>query len=43
VRFTVDAKPVAAVARSRLPTNGIAGIRINHGLHVMVKPLVIAR
>jgi hypothetical protein len=43
VRFMVDAKPVAALAHSSLPTNGIAGIRINHGLHLMVKPLVISR
>jgi len=41
VRFQVDGRLVAAVARSSIPTDGIAGIRVNHGLHLMVKPLVI--
>jgi hypothetical protein len=43
VRFLIDAKPVAAIARTAVPTTGIAGIRINHGLHLMVRPLVISR
>jgi hypothetical protein len=43
VRFLVNEQPVAAVARNAIPVDGIAGIRINHGLHVMLKPLVISR
>jgi hypothetical protein len=42
VRFLVNDKPVTAVATSRVDATGIAGIRINHHLHVMVKPLVIS-
>jgi hypothetical protein len=43
VRFLIDAKPVATIARTTIPAAGIAGIRINHGLHLMVRPLVISR
>lgn len=42
VRFLVNDKPVTTVATSRVDAAGIAGIRINHHLHVMVKPLVIS-
>jgi hypothetical protein len=42
VRFLVNGQPVAAVGRASIPTDGVAGIRVNHGLHLMVKPLVIA-
>lgn len=43
VHFLVNEKPVAAVAKGALAIAGIAGIRINHNLHVTVKPLVISR
>jgi hypothetical protein len=43
VRFLVADKPVAAVSRNAIPTNGIAGFRINHGLHAVLTPLVISR
>jgi hypothetical protein len=43
VRFLVNEKQVIAVPKGSLAVAGIAGIRINHNLHVMVKPLVISR
>ena len=43
VRFLVAEKQVAAVARGAIPTDGVAGFRINHGLHVIVTPLAISR
>lgn len=43
IRFLVNDKPVTTIATSRVPVSGTAGIRINHHLHVMVKPLVISR
>jgi len=43
VHFLVNEKPVGAVAKGALAVAGIAGIRINHNLHVTVKPLVISR
>lgn len=43
VHFLVNDKVVAAVARSAVPTDGIAGVRINHNLHVMVTPLVVKK
>jgi len=43
VRFMVNGKQVAALAKSAVSAAGIAGIRINHNLHVTVKPLVISR
>jgi hypothetical protein len=43
IRFLVADKPVVAVVRSAIPTNGVVGIRINHGLHVIVTPLAISR
>ena len=43
VHFLVNDKPVAAVATGTLAAGGVAGIRINHNLHVTVKPLVISR
>ena len=43
VHFLVNEKPVAAVAKGKLAVAGIAGIRINHNLHVTVKPLAITR
>lgn len=41
--FLVNDKLVAAVPRASLPTNGIAGLRINHNLHVAVEPVEIVR
>ncbi len=43
VRFLVGDTPVAAVARTAIPTEGTAGFRINHGLHVIVTPLAFQR
>jgi hypothetical protein len=43
VHFLVNEKPVAAVAKGKLAVAGIAGLRINHNLHVTVKPVAIAR
>jgi hypothetical protein len=42
VHFTVNGKPVAAVPTGTLSVAGIAGVRINHNLHVTVKPLTIS-
>ena len=42
VHFTVNGKPVAAVPTGTLSVAGIAGVRINHNLHVTVKPLSIS-
>ena len=42
-RLQINAQPVAAVATKAIPTDGIVGIRVNHGLHLMVKPIVISR
>jgi len=41
VRFSVNGKQVASVARAGLPTDGIAGLRINHNLHVRATPVSI--
>jgi len=41
VRFLVNDRPVMAVAKSAVPTDGIAGVRINHNLHVRVEPVVV--
>jgi hypothetical protein len=43
VHFMVNDKLVAATAKSNFPTAGIAGIRVNHNLHVAVTPLVITK
>jgi hypothetical protein len=43
VHFSMDGKLVAAVPKSKFPTDGIAGIRVNHNLHVDVTPLKISR
>jgi hypothetical protein len=39
--FLVNGKLVDADPRSKLPTDGIAGLRINHNLHVLVQPVSI--
>lgn len=43
VRFMVNDKTVATVARAGIPTDGVAGLRVNHNLHVMVTPVSIAK
>lgn len=41
VHFIMDGNLVTAVPKSKFPTVGIAGIRVNHNLHVAVTPLTI--
>jgi hypothetical protein len=41
--FLVNDKLVDAVPRSKLPTEGVAGLRINHNLHVLVTPVAIEK
>jgi len=41
VRFMVNDKQVAALANTNLQSDGIAGIRVNHNLHVHVTPVSI--
>lgn len=41
VKFMVNGKQVASASASGLPTDGVAGLRINHNLHVKVKPVSI--
>lgn len=43
VRFMVDDKQVGAVKAGTIATNGVAGLRINHNLHVTTSPVAIAR
>jgi protein-disulfide isomerase len=43
VRFSVNGTPVTSVARSAVPTDGIAGIRIGHNLHVATTRVSIDR
>ena len=43
VHFIVNDNLVTAVPKSKFPTDGIAGIRVNHNLHVAVTPLVISK
>ncbi|MEO8879179.1 MAG: hypothetical protein ABI446_02165 [Gemmatimonadaceae bacterium] len=43
VHFMMDGNLVTAVPKSKFPTDGIAGIRVNHNLHVLVTPLTISR
>jgi len=40
--FLVNDKLVAAVPRSQLPSAGIAGLRINHNLHLLVSPVSVS-
>jgi hypothetical protein len=39
VHFIMDGSLVTAVPKSKFPTVGIAGVRINHNLHLAVTPL----
>jgi hypothetical protein len=41
VRFMVNDKQVAALANTNLQSDGIAGIRVNHNLHLRVTPVAI--
>lgn len=43
VRFLVNDKEVAAVKAGAVPTTGVAGLRINHNLHVLTAPISISR
>ena len=43
VHFIMDGNLVTAVPKSKFPTNGIAGIRVNHNLHVLVSPLTVSK
>jgi hypothetical protein len=42
VKLMVNGKQVASVSKVGLPTDGIAGLRINHNLHVKASPVTIA-
>ena len=41
VKFSVNGKQAASVSKVGLPTDGIAGLRINHNLHVKFSPVSI--
>jgi hypothetical protein len=41
IHFYVNGKMIAEVPKGANPTDGIAGLRINHNLHLMVTPLTI--
>lgn len=41
VKFSVNGKQSASVSKVGLPTDGIAGLRINHNLHVKFSPISI--
>jgi hypothetical protein len=41
VKFSVNGKQVASVSKAGLPTDGVAGLRINHNLHVRVTPVSV--
>ena len=43
VRFLVGDTPVHTVAAGAVPTDGIAGLRINHNLRLEVRPVVVER
>jgi hypothetical protein len=43
VRFLVNDKQVAAVKAGTVPTDGVAGLRVNHNLHVLTSPVSISR
>jgi hypothetical protein len=42
-RFLVGDTPVHAVAAGAVPTDGVAGVRINHNLRLEVRPVGITR
>jgi hypothetical protein len=41
VHFMINDKTVTSVAKSAVPTDGIAGVRVNHNLHVRVTPVTV--
>ena len=41
VKFMVNGKQVASVSKVGLPTDGIAGLRVNHNLHLKASPVSI--
>lgn len=43
VKFSVNGKEVASVSKAGLPVDGIAGLRINHNLHVRATPVSISK
>ena len=43
VRFMVNDKAVSAAPRSAVSADGVAGLRVNHNLHVRVMPVTITR
>ena len=43
VRFLSNDQRVAAVARSAVPTDGIAGLRVNHNLRVRTGPVQVQK
>jgi len=43
VRFMVNDKQVAAVKAGTIATDGVAGLRVNHNLHVTTAPVSISR
>jgi hypothetical protein len=43
VKFSVNGKQVASVSKAGLPVDGIAGLRINHNLHLRVTPVSIQK
>lgn len=43
VRFMVNDKQVGAVKAGTIATDGVAGLRVNHNLHVTTSPVAIAR
>jgi hypothetical protein len=43
VRFLVNDKQVASVKAGTVPTDGVAGLRVNHNLHVLTSPVSISR
>ncbi len=43
VRFLVNGKQVGAAPKGAVPTDGVAGLRINHNLHVAATPVTISK
>jgi hypothetical protein len=43
VHFFVNGKLVAAAPKQGIPSDGIAGLRINHNLHLAVEPVTIGK
>lgn len=43
VRFLVNDKQVGAVKAGTIATDGVAGLRVNHNLHVRTSPIAISR